>query len=88
MVAAYIIGTVAEVLLLGPSVLAVFGSNSTNTWAYVAIGVVMGLIMLTIPSACARALGWPMPRMQLSQSCPEKALRAPKWPLLDRSCGS
>jgi amino acid transporter len=48
MVAAYIIGTVAEVLLLGPSVLAVFGSNSTNTWAYVGIGVVMGLIMLVI----------------------------------------
>ena len=38
MIAAYIIGTVAEVLLLGPSVLAVFGSSSTNTWAYVAIG--------------------------------------------------
>src|SRR5512140_1103558 len=38
MVAAYIIGTVAEVLLLGPSVLAVFGSTSTNPWAWVAIG--------------------------------------------------
>src|SRR5690348_4561382 len=38
MVAAYIIGTVAEVLLLGPSVLAVFGSSSTNKWAYVGIG--------------------------------------------------
>src|ERR1700752_2566866 len=37
MVAAYIIGTVAEGLLLGPSVLAVFGSSSTNTWAYVGI---------------------------------------------------
>jgi len=48
MVAAYIIGTVAEVLLLGPSVLAVFGSNSTNTWAYVGIGVAVGLIMLVI----------------------------------------
>jgi amino acid transporter len=48
MIAAYIIGTVAEVLLLGPSVLAVFGSSSTNTWAYVAIGCVMGLIMLVI----------------------------------------
>src|ERR1700712_371031 len=33
MIAAYIIGTVAEVLLLGPSVLAVFGSTSTSTWA-------------------------------------------------------
>ena len=48
MVAAYIIGTVAEVLLLGPSVLAVFGSTSTNKWAYVGIGVAMGLIMLVI----------------------------------------
>ena len=48
MVAAYIIGTVAEVLLLGPSVLAVFGSSSTNTWAYIGIGVAMGLIMLVI----------------------------------------
>jgi amino acid transporter len=48
MIAAYIIGTVAEVLLLGPSVLAVFGSSSTNTWAYVGIGCAMGLIMLVI----------------------------------------
>src|SRR5712672_1676528 len=48
MVAAYIIGTVAEVLLLGPSVLAVFGSSSTNKWAYVGIGVATGLIMLVI----------------------------------------
>src|SRR5215472_2713079 len=48
MIAAYIIGTVAEVLLLGPSVLAVFGSSSTNKWAYVGIGVAMGLIMLVI----------------------------------------
>ena len=48
MVAAYIIGTVAEVLLLGPSVLAVFGSTSTNTWAYVGIGCAVGVIMLVI----------------------------------------
>jgi amino acid transporter len=48
MIAAYIIGTVAEVLILGPSVLAVFGSTSTNTWAYVGIGAAMGLIMLVI----------------------------------------
>jgi amino acid transporter len=32
MVAAYVIGTVAEVLLLGPSVLEVFGANSNSTW--------------------------------------------------------
>jgi amino acid transporter len=48
MIAAYIVGTVAEVLLLGPSVLAVFGNSSTNKWAYVGIGCAMGLIMLVI----------------------------------------
>ncbi len=48
MVAAYIIGTVAEVLLLGPSVLAVFGSASTNKWAFVGIGVAVGVVMLVI----------------------------------------
>src|SRR5712672_2628427 len=48
MVAAYIIGTVAEVLLLGPSVLAVFGSSSTSTWQYIAIGAAVGVIMLII----------------------------------------
>src|SRR6476659_5945115 len=48
MIAAYIIGTTAEVLILGPSVLAVFGSSSTNTWAYVGIGCAVGLIMLVI----------------------------------------
>jgi amino acid transporter len=48
MIAAYIIGTVAEVLILGPSVLAVFGSSSTNKWAFIGIGVAMGLIMLVI----------------------------------------
>jgi amino acid transporter len=48
MIAAYVVGTVAEVLLLGPSILAVFGSSSTNKWAFVGIGVALGLIMLVI----------------------------------------
>jgi amino acid transporter len=48
MVAAYIIGTVAEILLLGPSVLAVFGSTSTNTWGWIAIGSAVGVVMLII----------------------------------------
>src|SRR5436309_11544430 len=48
MVVAYIIGTVAEILLLGPSVLAVFGSTSTNAWAWVAIGSAVGVVMLII----------------------------------------
>jgi amino acid transporter len=48
MVVAYIIGTVAEILLLGPSVLAVFGSTATNTWAWLAIGTAVGVVMLVI----------------------------------------
>jgi amino acid transporter len=48
MVVAYIIGTVAEILLLGPSVLAVFGSTSTDTWAWIGIGTVVGVVMLAI----------------------------------------
>jgi amino acid transporter len=48
MVVAYIIGTVAEILLLGPSVLAVFGSTSTDTWAWIGIGTVVGVVMLII----------------------------------------
>jgi amino acid transporter len=48
MVVAYIIGTVAEILLLGPSVLAVFGNTSTNPWAWIAIGSVVGFVMLVI----------------------------------------
>src|SRR6195256_1482716 len=48
MVVAYIIGTVAEILLLGPSVLAVFGSTSTNAWAWIVIGSAVGVAMLVI----------------------------------------
>jgi amino acid transporter len=48
MVVAYIIGTTAEILLLGPSVLAVFGSTSTNPWAWIAIGTVVGVVMLVV----------------------------------------
>jgi amino acid transporter len=48
MVVAYIIGTVAEILLLGPSVLAVFGSSSTNTWAWIGIGTAVGVVMLIV----------------------------------------
>jgi amino acid transporter len=48
MVVAYIVGTVAEILLLGPSVLAVFGNSSTNTWAWIAIGSAVGVAMLVI----------------------------------------
>src|SRR5258708_11674859 len=48
MIAAYVIATVSGVEVLGPSVLAVFGSNSTSTWANIGIGTAVGLIMLVI----------------------------------------
>jgi len=48
MVAAYIIATVSGVEVLGPSVLAIFGSNSTSTGANIAIGTAVGVIMLVI----------------------------------------
>ena len=48
MVAAYVIATVSGVEVLGPSVLAVFGSNSTSTWSNIIIATVVGVIMLII----------------------------------------
>jgi amino acid transporter len=48
MVAAYIIATVSGVEVLGPSVLAIFNANSTNTWANIGIATAVGLIMLVI----------------------------------------
>jgi amino acid transporter len=47
-IVAYIIGTVAEILLLGPSYLAVFGSTSPDTVAAIAIGSAASLVMLAI----------------------------------------
>jgi amino acid transporter len=48
MVAAYIIATVSGVEILGPTVLAVFGANSTTTWSNILIGTIVGLVMLVI----------------------------------------
>src|SRR5436305_3201646 len=46
MIAAYIIATVSGVEVLGPSVLAVFGARSASTWADIAIGTAVGVVML------------------------------------------
>jgi len=48
MIAGYVIGTVAEVVVLGPSVLAVFGSGSGSTWAYIEIATGVSVVMLVI----------------------------------------
>jgi amino acid transporter len=48
MIAAYVIATVSGIEVLGPSVLAVFGQNSSSTWANIGIGTAVGLVMLII----------------------------------------
>jgi amino acid transporter len=48
MIAAYIIATVSGVEVLGPSVLAVFGANSTSVWANIGIGTGVVIVMLVI----------------------------------------
>jgi amino acid transporter len=48
MIAAYIIATVSGVEVLGPSVLAVFGQNSTSITSNIVIGTIVGLVMLLI----------------------------------------
>ena len=70
MVVAYIIGTVAEILLLGPSVLDVFGNNSTNTWGYIGIGTAVGIVMLVIAVVGIRITA----RVQVSMAAVEYAI--------------
>ncbi len=48
MVTGTLIGTVSGVIVLAPSVLAIFGSNSTSTLANVLIATVLVLVMATI----------------------------------------
>ena len=48
MIAGYVLGTLSGVEVLGPSVLAVFGSSSTSTWANIGIATVVGVVMLVI----------------------------------------
>ena len=54
MIAGYVIGTVAEVVVLGRSVLAVFGSSSADAWASTGIDTALCLIMLAIAVAGIR----------------------------------
>jgi amino acid transporter len=48
MIAGYVLGTLSGVEVLGPSVLAIFGSSSTSVWANVGIATALGLVMLTV----------------------------------------
>lgn len=48
MIAGYVLGTLSGVEVLGPSVLAIFGSSSTSTWANIGIATAVGVVMLVI----------------------------------------
>ena len=48
MIAGYVLGTLSGVEVLGPSVLAIFGSSSTSVWANVVIATAVGLVMTAI----------------------------------------
>ena len=54
MVIGYVVTTVAEVVVLAPSVLAIWGSSSTNTWQGIGIDVALVAIMLVIAVAGIR----------------------------------
>jgi amino acid transporter len=70
MIAAYIIATVSGVEVLGPSVLAVFGSNSTSTWGNIGIGTGVGIVMLVIAVAGIKITA----RTQVSMAAVEYAI--------------
>jgi amino acid transporter len=54
MVIGYIVTTVAEVVVLGPSVLTVFGDPHASTWSYVWVDTGLCLVMLAIAVAGIR----------------------------------
>jgi amino acid transporter len=54
MIAGTLIGTLSPVVVLGPSVLAVFGASTTSTWPNLIIGTVVVLVMLVIAVAGIR----------------------------------
>src|SRR5947207_3368147 len=48
MIAGYVFGTLSGVTVLGPNVLAVFGSDASNKWGNVGIATALGLLMMII----------------------------------------
>jgi amino acid transporter len=48
MIAAYVVGTISGVEVLGPSVLAVFGDNASSQWGNIGIATAVTLVMLAI----------------------------------------
>ena len=70
MIAGYIIGAVAGVEIVGPSVVGVFTSGSSSTWTNVALATAVSLIMLVIAVAGIRITA----RTQVSMAIVEYAI--------------
>ena len=70
MIAANIFGTIAAVVVLAPSVLAVFGAVATSTWPNIAIATAVLLVMLMVAVAGIR----PTARVQVSMAAIEYAI--------------
>lgn len=70
MIAGYLIGTVAEVVVLGPSVLAVFGAHPAGPWAAVEIDTAVCLLMGVIAVLGIRLTA----RMQIAMAVVEYAI--------------
>ncbi|HEY2279403.1 MAG TPA: APC family permease [Streptosporangiaceae bacterium] len=58
MIAAYVLGTLSGVEVLAPSVLSVFGSNSTATWGNIGIDTALGLVMIVIAVIGIKLTAW------------------------------
>jgi amino acid transporter len=54
MLAGYIVGSISVVVVLAPSVLAIFGANATSTWPNIGISTALILVMLAIAVAGIR----------------------------------
>jgi len=70
MIAANLLGTIAAVSVLAPSVLAVFGSNATSTWPNIFIATGVIVIMLVIAVVGIR----PTARVQVGMASVEYAI--------------
>jgi amino acid transporter len=70
MIAANIFGTIAAVVVLAPSVLAVFGAAATSTWPNIAIATAVLLVMLIVAIAGIR----PTAHVQVSMAAIEYAI--------------
>ncbi len=70
MIAANLLGTIAATVILAPSVLAVFGANSTSTWPNIFIATGVIAVMLTVAIVGIR----PTARVQVCMAAVEYAI--------------